>query len=166
MERYTHTLVRFADHVKNMASKQGRDRLFAHDGADEIGELVTIFNTMIKDEDRKSSELLHVSTHDALTGLYNRAFFDAELERMSRGRMAPVSVVVADIDLLKECNDTLGHAAGDILIMAAATSLQSHSAPGILSPAPAAMNFACCCLRWIPSRQRSWWSASETLWTA
>lgn len=123
MERYTHTLVRFAAHVKNMATKQGRDRLFDHESRDEIGALVNTFNAMIKDEDRKSAELLHISTHDALTGLYNRAFFDAEIERMARGRTTPVSVVVADIDLLKDCNDTLGHAAGDILIMAAATSL-------------------------------------------
>lgn len=60
------------------------------------------------------------STHDILTGLYNRAFFDAELERFAHGRMYPVSIVMADINGLKTVNDTLGHEAGDNLIRMAA----------------------------------------------
>jgi diguanylate cyclase (GGDEF)-like protein/PAS domain S-box-containing protein len=60
------------------------------------------------------------STHDILTGLYNRAFFDAELERFAHGRMYPVSIVMADVNGLKTVNDTLGHEAGDNLIRMAA----------------------------------------------
>ncbi|HBA89265.1 MAG TPA: hypothetical protein DCZ75_15155 [Geobacter sp.] len=60
--------------------------------------------------------LRHESTHDALTGLYNRAFFDEELERLAQGEMFPMSVVMADINGLKAVNDALGHAAGDELI--------------------------------------------------
>jgi len=61
-------------------------------------------------------KLRHDSTHDVLTGLYNRAFFDEELERFSHGRMFPLSIVMADINGLKTVNDTLGHDAGDELI--------------------------------------------------
>ncbi|GAM11150.1 cellulose synthesis regulatory protein [Geobacter sp. OR-1] len=64
--------------------------------------------------------LRHVSTHDSLTGLYNRAFFDEELERFAHGRMFPLSIVMADVNGLKTVNDTLGHAAGDNLIRSAA----------------------------------------------
>jgi len=60
--------------------------------------------------------LRHDSTHDILTGLYNRGFFDEELERLSRSRMFPVSIVMADVNGLKTVNDTLGHEAGDNLI--------------------------------------------------
>jgi diguanylate cyclase (GGDEF)-like protein len=60
--------------------------------------------------------LRHDSTHDILTGLYNRAFFDEELERLSRSRMFPISIVMADVNGLKTVNDTLGHEAGDNLI--------------------------------------------------
>jgi diguanylate cyclase (GGDEF)-like protein/PAS domain S-box-containing protein len=60
--------------------------------------------------------LRHDSTHDNLTGLYNRAFFDGELERFAHGRMFPISVVMADVNGLKTVNDTLGHEAGDQLI--------------------------------------------------
>ncbi len=69
---------------------------------------------------RIENSLRHESTHDNLTGLYNRAFFDAELERFDQGRMFPLSVVMADINGLKEVNDTLGHQAGDTLIQLAA----------------------------------------------
>jgi diguanylate cyclase (GGDEF)-like protein/PAS domain S-box-containing protein len=67
---------------------------------------------------RKEAEvtLRHESTHDVLTGLYNRAFFDAELERLARNRMFPINIVMADVNGLKAVNDTLGHAAGDNLL--------------------------------------------------
>jgi diguanylate cyclase (GGDEF)-like protein/PAS domain S-box-containing protein len=64
--------------------------------------------------------LRHDSTHDALTGLYNRAFFDEELERFTHSRMFPVSIVMADVNCLKIVNDTFGHEAGDTLIRLAA----------------------------------------------
>lgn len=120
LERFTSTLVRFVDHVKNLSAKRGGDRLFNNHSNDEIGILARTFNMMIQQEDRKSEELVHASTHDALTGLYNRAYFDSELERLARGRQMPISVVVADIDGLKLCNDTHGHHAGDALIRATA----------------------------------------------
>ncbi|MDD2540890.1 MAG: diguanylate cyclase [Desulfuromonadaceae bacterium] len=123
MERFTSTLVRFADHVKNISAKHGEERLFITDSDDEIGLLARTFNTMVQLEDQKSEELVHASTHDALTGLYNRAYFDSELERLARGRQLPISVVVADIDGLKRCNDSIGHVAGDALIKATAQVL-------------------------------------------
>jgi len=64
--------------------------------------------------------LRHDSTHDILTGLYNRAFYDEELERHAHSRMFPVSIVMADVNGLKTVNDTMGHAAGDRLVRLAA----------------------------------------------
>ena len=58
-------------------------------------------------------QLRHQGTHDALTGIYNRAFFEAELARLEHGRQFPVSVIIVDVDDLKSVNDKLGHAAGD-----------------------------------------------------
>lgn len=60
--------------------------------------------------------LEYLSTHDPLTGLYNRGFFDQELERLQRDRRFPVSIIVVDIDLLKAVNDLEGHPAGDQLL--------------------------------------------------
>jgi len=134
MERNTRALARFATHVRNIATKQGAERQFHHDSDDEIGILARTFNDMILDEDRKSRELFHTSTHDALTGLFNRAYFDNEMGRLGRGRQSPISVVIADIDGLKFCNDTCGHAAGDALIKATARALiESFRAEDVLA---------------------------------
>lgn len=116
MGGFTRSLVSFADHVRNIGSKQGEERLFNIDSNDEVALLARTFNTMIQSADIKSAELHRASTHDSMTGLFNRAYFDSELERLARGRQTPISVVVADIDGLKKCNDTIGHAAGDELI--------------------------------------------------
>lgn len=73
---------------------------------------------------KQYEENLHyLGTHDPLTGLYNRAYFDAELQRLDNSRDFPISIVVADIDGLKTVNDSQGHAAGDQLIKGAAEVL-------------------------------------------
>lgn len=72
---------------------------------------------------RAEAQLKYQSTHDAPTGLYNRTFFDEEIERMINGSRFPVSIIVADLDGLKRVNDTMGHEAGDHLIKGAAEIL-------------------------------------------
>jgi diguanylate cyclase (GGDEF)-like protein/PAS domain S-box-containing protein len=67
--------------------------------------------------------LLHFSTHDSLTGLYNRAYFDEEIARLEQARDFPVCIVIADIDDLKRTNDRHGHASGDELLRQTAQSL-------------------------------------------
>ncbi len=69
-------------------------------------------------------QLVFVSTHDALTGLYNRAYFETEFQRTAQGRQLPISVIMADVDGLKNINDSLGHAVGDELIKTAAEVLR------------------------------------------
>lgn len=67
---------------------------------------------------RKQTEeaLRRMSTHDELTGLYSRGFFMEEMARLERGREFPVSILMADVDYLKETNDREGHEAGDSLL--------------------------------------------------
>jgi diguanylate cyclase (GGDEF)-like protein len=82
---------------------------------------------MVRDvTERKQAEkrLEYVSSHDALSGLYNRAHFESEFARMERaGGFFPLSVVMADVDGMKAVNDTQGHDAGDALLRRAATVL-------------------------------------------
>lgn len=64
----------------------------------------------------------HTSTHDALTGLYNRSYFNQamqELENMSPG------IIMCDVDGLKFINDSFGHSQGDIIIQVTAGILNS-----------------------------------------
>lgn len=79
----------------------------------------------ISERKRVEEALRFMSTHDALTGLYNRAFFDMELERLDRSRHFPVSVIMMDVDNLKGVNDRHGHAAGDLLLQQASRMLTS-----------------------------------------
>ena len=82
---------------------------------------------MVRDvTERKRAEkrLEYVSSHDALSGLYNRAHFESEFARMERaGGFFPVSVVMVDVDGMKAVNDTQGHDAGDALLRRTATVL-------------------------------------------
>ena len=75
-------------------------------------------------ERKKYEESLHfLGTHDLMTGLYNRSYFDAVFKRMLTGSDYPISIVIADIDGLKQVNDTRGHDEGHLLIRGAARSL-------------------------------------------
>ena len=71
--------------------------------------------------DRKIAEekVQYLSMHDALTGLYNRMYFEEEMRRLEDGRHQNAGIVVCDLDGLKIINDSLGHQHGDKLLVAA-----------------------------------------------
>ena len=71
---------------------------------------------------RKKAEdyLRYLGTHDVLTGLYNRAYFEETIQKLEAAQRHPVSIIVMDLNYLKKVNDTLGHRAGDNLIRRAA----------------------------------------------
>lgn len=79
----------------------------------------------ISDRKKVENELRYLSSHDILTGLYNRSFFEAEMLRLAASDEFPVSIVIGDLDGLKQVNDTEGHIVGDRLIQRAAHILRS-----------------------------------------
>jgi len=82
--------------------------------------------------ERKSSEekIKHLSFHDSLTDLYNRAYFEEELERCNFPRYYPLSIVMLDVNGLKVINDTFGHQEGDIFLKHLSQILTSLSRQG------------------------------------
>jgi diguanylate cyclase (GGDEF)-like protein/PAS domain S-box-containing protein len=80
-------------------------------------------------------QLSYHAEHDSLTGLFNRNYFQQELER-TVARVARSGTACAlfyiDLDQFKYINDTLGHAAGDRLLVDVATLLSSHVRDGDL----------------------------------
>jgi diguanylate cyclase (GGDEF)-like protein/PAS domain S-box-containing protein len=82
----------------------------------------------ITERRRAEAEIVHLARHDVLTGLANRAEFNEKLEeagkRLKRGGAA-ITVMMVDLDRFKAVNDTLGHAAGDALLVEVGRRLQS-----------------------------------------
>ena len=78
-------------------------------------------------------QLAHQASHDALTGLPNRAELDRSLHaavaRAARSG-TPISVLFVDLDRFKACNDELGHAAGDHVLRVTADRLRESVRPG------------------------------------
>jgi diguanylate cyclase (GGDEF)-like protein/PAS domain S-box-containing protein len=70
------------------------------------------------------SEIIYLSHHDTLTGLYNRFFFDEEVRRLDTKRQMPISVIMGDINGLKLINDAFGHNEGDKLLITIANILK------------------------------------------
>lgn len=69
-------------------------------------------------------QLHYLNSHDSMTNLRNRAWFDEMFNRMQFGIHLPVSIIIMDLDGLKQINDSKGHEAGDSLIIGAATVLR------------------------------------------
>jgi diguanylate cyclase (GGDEF)-like protein/PAS domain S-box-containing protein len=83
----------------------------------------------ITESRRHEAELRHMADHDPLTGLLNRRSFERELERHVSyvERYGPKgAAIVLDLDHFKTINDTLGHSAGDELIVRVAHALRSR----------------------------------------
>jgi len=98
----------------------------------DIGLLEFVSSQVATAIERKRTEerIRYLSFHDALTGLYNRAYFEEELERYNFPRYYPLSIMMVDTNGLKAINDTFGHHEGDRLLQHLASLLNSISRKG------------------------------------
>jgi diguanylate cyclase (GGDEF)-like protein len=105
-----------------------------HLGADVLARLAGVADQAANalEKARLLATVRHQASHDSLTGLPNRAFFVEQLEQSlsSIAAGSAVAVLFCDLDLFKEVNDTLGHAAGDELLRQVAARLRAVVRPG------------------------------------
>lgn len=90
-------------------------------GDEVIG--IYAFYKDISDRKKEEDRIKYLSFHDQLTGLYNRRYFENEMDKLNDSRKYPISIIVADLNYLKEINDNYGHATGDRYIKLSATVL-------------------------------------------
>jgi diguanylate cyclase (GGDEF)-like protein/PAS domain S-box-containing protein len=101
------------------------------------GVLLDVTDQVLAEEDRDRAEAAlrqqaelnrHQALHDSLTELPNRVLFQDRVRQVILGAEREgggVAVLVMDLDRFKEINDTLGHAAGDRLLVEAARRLRT-----------------------------------------
>lgn len=97
--------------------------------ADQLTRLILLFAAFMLSWEivRRAQHLRQLSIMDRLTGLPNRAYFDARAEaELSRARRHghSFSVAILDVDHFKDFNDTYGHATGDRVLHTIASVLR------------------------------------------
>jgi diguanylate cyclase (GGDEF)-like protein/PAS domain S-box-containing protein len=93
---------------------------------DPMGVLIFYEGTIedITERKRAEEQIRYLSFHDKLTDLYNRVYFEEELNRLDTERQLPISVIMGDVNGLKLVNDAFGHSAGDKLLVRVAQILR------------------------------------------
>src|SRR6056297_40014 len=92
--------------------------------SDQKDEFIIAFRDITN---RKALEvkLTYLYVHDQMKGLYNYRYFKKELKRYDKSRKLPISIIMIDIDKVKEINDKNGHIFGNKIIRKTAEILDS-----------------------------------------
>ena len=96
-------------------------------GSDELARLAQSFNEMVGKIAEREQRITQLAFNDVLTGLPNRTMFQQQLEqsfRASEGSGGLFALHCLDLDQFKVINDTLGHPAGDALLIEAGKRVQ------------------------------------------
>ena len=109
------------DTLKYLKSKVGSERLIEEKmtpvkGADEETTGTVLVFRDVEESVQKQSKIEYLSYHDQLTGLFNRRYFEIELNRQNQLNELPITIVIIDINNMKLTNDVFGHAVGDLLL--------------------------------------------------
>ncbi len=103
---------------------------------DELGTLarsLEIFRTGLLEKRRSEEKIAHMTRHDLLTGLPNRACLNDHLDHAIEGRSktgSKIAAIVIDLDRLNDINDVFGHAVGDAVLKAVSRSMADTLAEG------------------------------------
>ena len=120
---------RITQTLQIMSQTNNFDKHLLYNAHDEVGELITEFNTLLQHVVQHTKTLEGYSYEDALTELGNRRYFQEKLQYhgsiASRQRLY-MSAIVFDLDYFKQYNDNYGHDGGDEVLRQFAQILKSN----------------------------------------
>jgi len=126
----TGRIIELANHT--MLIKKNGAKIPIEDSAapikDEDGDIngvVLVFRDFT-DKKEKQEKIKYLSHHDQLTTLYNRHYFEEQLNLLDREENPVLRLVMADVNGLKLTNDAFGHKAGDELLKRVAHVLKNE----------------------------------------
>ena len=102
------------------------DSYIPEEGGREFRYLAKALNELHEENVKKTGKLAFESTHDPVTGVFNRAGYEHLMEEVDLSRIA---FLLVDVDLFKQVNDTHGHETGDRILAEVATALLGHFRP-------------------------------------
>ena len=123
--RITQPLARLDEAAGHLAS--GEHVQVRVRGDDELGRLANSFNEMVGKIAEREQRITQLAFNDVLTGLPNRTMFHQRLDhafRAAEGSGSLFALHCLDLDQFKVINDTLGHPAGDALLVEAGRRVQ------------------------------------------
>ena len=82
--------------------------------------------TDITERKKANDDLVYLSSHDQLTGLYNRQYFEEKFKKIDTKSNLPITVAMGDINGLKLVNDSFGHFVGDELLVKASDIIKNE----------------------------------------
>ncbi len=108
-----------------LGDRQGASSAFDGDDASRLSAMTQQLAVALR-MGQFHSQIQHETTHDRLTGLPNRAYFEAWIDQATSASVRPRSgVLLIDLDRFKEINDTFGHQVGDLVLVAASDRIRS-----------------------------------------
>ncbi|MCE1114633.1 MULTISPECIES: diguanylate cyclase domain-containing protein [Pseudomonas] len=133
-------IIRPLRHLASVAHAARRERSFDRRVPEtqiaELNELGNDFNALLDELEvwhshlqSENETLAHQASHDSLTGLPNRAFFEGRLSRSLRNAERQgerLALLFLDSDHFKQINDTLGHAVGDEVLITVASRVRAQ----------------------------------------
>ncbi|UMR28628.1 diguanylate cyclase [Massilia sp. MB5] len=126
--RMLRPLGQLRSHVAQITAGNANIEVFNVRTRDEFGQLSRAFYRLSMQRRAAEDDLLRMATTDALTGMHNRRMFDEILPqavaRAGRNR-SNLALALLDVDYFKSINDTMGHAAGDAVLVEFARRLRS-----------------------------------------
>jgi len=114
-----------------LTARDGTNRHIADSAApikDKNGKttgVVMVFRD-VTEKKLNMEKITYLSYHDSLTGLYNRAYFEKQLDFLDTTEMLPISIIIGDVNGLKLLNDVYGHKSGDELLASMARILKEN----------------------------------------